>query len=126
MTHNILYGDLNKLTLSNNNYRKVISTTKKQQLVLMSLKPKEEIGMEIHKTIDQFIRIEQGKGLAIIGKGEKVKKIKLEKEHFITIPSNTYHNIINVGKNCLKLYSIYSLPHHKPDTLQKNKPIETS
>lgn len=114
---NILHGDLNKLTLENNNYRKVISTTKKQQLVLMSLKPKEEIGLEIHKTIDQFIRIEKGTAMAIIGKN----KYKLSKEHFITIPSNTYHNIINIGRGCLKLYSIYSLPHHKPGLIQKNK-----
>ncbi len=118
---NTLYGDLNKLTLENNNYRKVISTTKKQQLVLMSLKPKEEIGLEIHKTTDQFIRIEKGTAMAIIGKGDNIKKIKLSKEHFITIPANTYHNIINIGRGSLKLYSIYSLPHHKPGLIQKNK-----
>ncbi len=122
MSNNILHGDLNKLTLENNNYRKVISTTKKQQLVLMSLKPKEYIGDEVHKTIDQFIRIEKGTALAIIGHGVNQKKYKLKKEHFITIPSNTYHNIINIGKGELKLYSIYSLPNHKPGTIQKNKP----
>ncbi len=121
---NTLYGDLNKLTLENNNYRKVINTTKKQQLVLMSLKPKEEIGLEIHKTIDQFIRIEKGTALAIIGKGDNIKKIKLLKEHFITIPANTYHNIINIGRGCVKLYSIYSLPHHKPGIIQKNNSKE--
>jgi mannose-6-phosphate isomerase-like protein (cupin superfamily) len=117
---NTLHGDLNKLTLENNNYRKVINTTKKQQLVLMSLKPKEEIGMEIHKHIDQFIRIEKGTALAIIGKTNQ-KEYKLTKEHFITIPANTYHNIINIGRGDLKLYSVYSLPHHKPGTIQKNK-----
>ena len=115
--HNILHGDLNKLTLENNNYRKVISTTKKQQLVLMSLKSKEEIGMEIHKSIDQFIRVEKGTAMAIINN----IKYKLTKEHFITIPANTYHNIINIGRGDLKLYSVYSLPHHKPGTIQKNK-----
>jgi mannose-6-phosphate isomerase-like protein (cupin superfamily) len=122
--HNTLHGDLNKLTLENNNYRKIISTTKKQQLVLMSLKPKEEIGMEIHKTIDQFIRIEKGTAMTIIGKDKDMKKYKLTKEHFITIPANTYHNIINIGRGELKLYSLYSLPHHKPGTIQKNKSIE--
>jgi hypothetical protein len=76
---NILHGDLNKLTLENNNYRKVISTTKKQQLVLMSLGIKEEIGMEIHKTIDQFIRIEKGTAMAIIGRDKDIKKYKLNK-----------------------------------------------
>ena len=56
----IFVDDIEKLTLKNNNYRKVINTTKKSQLVLMSLKPLEEIGMEVHKTKDQFLRIEQG------------------------------------------------------------------
>jgi mannose-6-phosphate isomerase-like protein (cupin superfamily) len=109
---NIYHGDLNKMTLDNNNYRKIISTTNHQQLVLMSLKPKEEIGMEIHKKVDQFIRIEKGTALAIIGK-ENPKKYKLKKEFFITIPSGTYHNIINIGRSDLKLYSIYSPPNHK-------------
>ena len=104
---NVFYGDLNKMTIDNNNYRKVINTTSHQQLVLMSLKPKEEIGMEIHKKVDQFIRIEKGTALAIIGK-ENPKKYKLKKEYFITIPAGTYHNIINTGRTDLKLYSIYN------------------
>ena len=118
---NTLYGDLNKLTLENNNYRKVINTTKKQQLVLMSLKPKEEIGEEKHDKVDQFIRIEKGTAIALIGK-ENPKKYILKKEHFITIPAGNYHNIINIGKGELKLYSIYSPPNHKPGTIQKNRP----
>jgi mannose-6-phosphate isomerase-like protein (cupin superfamily) len=119
---NIYHGDLNKMTLDNNNYRKVISTTNHQQLVLMSLKPKEEIGMEIHKKVDQFIRIEKGTALAIIGK-ENPKKYKLKKEFFITIPAGTYHNIINIGRSDLKLYSIYSPPNHRSGTIHKTKPL---
>ena len=122
MTHNVMSGDLNIMTIENNNYRKVISTTSHQQLVLMSLKPKEEIGMEIHKKVDQFIRIEKGTALAIIGK-ENPKKYKLKKEFFITIPAGTYHNIINIGRSDLKLYSIYSPPNHKPGTIHKIKPL---
>jgi mannose-6-phosphate isomerase-like protein (cupin superfamily) len=118
----ILTGDIGEMTINNNNYRKVINTTKHQQLVLMSLKPKEEIGMEMHKKVDQFIRIEKGTAVAIIGK-ENPKKYLLKKEHFITIPSGTYHNIINIGRTELKLYSIYSPPNHKPGTIQKNKPL---
>ncbi len=118
----ILTGDIGEMTINNNNYRKVINTTKHQQLVLMSLKPKEEIGMEMHKKVDQFIRIEKGTAIAIIGK-ENPKKYLLKKEHFITIPSGTYHNIINIGRSELKLYSIYSPPNHKPGTIQKNKPL---
>lgn len=112
-----LYGDLSKLTLENNNYRKVITTTKHMQLVLMSLKPKEEIGLEIHKNITQFIRIEKGSCIAIIGKDH----IKLKKEGYVIIPPNTEHNIINTGKGDLKLYTIYSPPHHKPNLVNKTK-----
>ena len=121
MIHNVLTGNIGEMTINNNNYRKVINTTIYQQLVLMSLKPKEEIGMEIHKKVDQFIRIEKGTAVAIIGK-ENQKKYLLKKEHFITIPAGTYHNIINIGRSELKLYSIYSPPNHKPGTIQKNKP----
>jgi mannose-6-phosphate isomerase-like protein (cupin superfamily) len=116
--HNVLTGDIGEMTINNNNYRKVINTTRYQQLVLMSLKPKEEIGMEVHKKVDQFIRIEKGSAIAIIND----KKYKLKKEHFITIPAGTNHNIINIGRGELKLYSIYSPPNHKPGTIHKNKP----
>ena len=116
-----LHGDIEKLTLKNKYYRKVINTTPNQQLVLMSIKPKEEIGMELHKKVDQFIRIEKGTAGAIIGK-ENPKKYLLKKEHFITIPAGTYHNIINIGRSELKLYSIYSPPNHKPGTIHKTKP----
>jgi len=115
---NIISGDLNRMTLENNNFRKVINTGKHSQLVLMSLKPKEEIGMEVHKTIDQFIRIEKGTAVAILGD----KKYKLKKEYYIVIPANTHHNIINVGRGDLKLYSIYSPSHHKPGKIDKKKP----
>ncbi len=122
MKTNILTGNIGEMTIENNNYRKVINTTKYQQLVLMSLKPKEEIGMEIHPKVDQFFRIEKGSALAIIGKDEHQKKYLLKKEHFITIPAGTYHNIINIGRSELKLYSIYSPPNHKPGTIHKTKP----
>ncbi len=115
----LFVGDIGKLTLENNNFRKVIATNKYQQLVLMSLKPKEEIGMEVHKKVDQFFRIEKGTATAIIGD----KKIKLKKEYVIVIPAGTYHNIINTGKTDLKMYSIYAPPNHKPNTVNKTKPL---
>jgi mannose-6-phosphate isomerase-like protein (cupin superfamily) len=117
-----LAGNITKLTLKNNNYRKVIETGSHLQIVLMSLKPKEEIGMEVHKKVDQFIRIEKGTCLAILGKGEKQKKYKLKDDYFIIIPAGTYHNIINIGTGEVKLYSIYAPPNHKPNTINKNKP----
>ncbi len=117
-----LAGNITKMTIKNNNYRKVIETGTHQQIVLMSLKPKEEIGMEVHKKVDQFIRIEKGIGLAIIGKDKYQKKYKLKDDYFIIIPAGTYHNIINIGTDKLKLYSIYAPPNHKPKTINKNKP----
>jgi mannose-6-phosphate isomerase-like protein (cupin superfamily) len=117
----VLTGNISEITINNNNYRKVINTTRHQQLVLMSLKPKEEIGMEMHEKIDQFFHIEKGSAIAIIGKDEH-KTYKLKKEHFITIPAGTYHNIINIGKGELKLYTIYSPSNHKSGTIQKVKP----
>ena len=77
--HNVLTGNIGDMTISNNNYRKVVNTTNHQQLVLMSLKPKEEIGMESHKKVDQFIRIEKGTAIAIIGKDDNKKTYKLTK-----------------------------------------------
>lgn len=113
-------GDIEKITLKNNNYRKVLFTSKRMQLVVMSIKPREDIGSEVHKTIDQFIRIEKGAGIAILG----TKKYKLKDGAAVIIPAGVKHNIINTSKtNALKLYTIYSPPNHPVDTIQKNKPV---
>jgi mannose-6-phosphate isomerase-like protein (cupin superfamily) len=112
---------LEKLTLKNNNYRKVIDTQKFAQLVVMSLLPKEEIGFEVHKTTDQFFRIEHGEAKIFIGKNKYV----LKSGDSIFIPANTKHNVINTSNiNKLKLYTIYSPPVHKDKTVQKTKPKE--
>lgn len=110
-------GNIEKLTIKNNNYRKVINTTKHSQLVLMSLLPKEEIGEETHPHTTQFIRIEKGHASAHI----KNKKYNLKDGDAIVIPPNSNHNIINIGKGKLKLYSIYSPPEHPKNTIQKHK-----
>jgi mannose-6-phosphate isomerase-like protein (cupin superfamily) len=103
-------------TLKNKNFRKVLYTNKKQQLVLMSLTPHEEIGMEKHKTISQFIRLEEGSGYAIV----EGKKRILKNGSVLIIDPNTYHNII-AGKNGMKLYTIYSPPKHEKNCVQKYK-----
>ena len=108
--------NIEKETLKNNDYRKVLYTNKKQQLVVMSLEPYEEIGKEIHKTISQFIRIEEGTGYAVINN----KKTLLKNGSVIIVDPNTYHNIV-AGRNGLKLYSIYSPPKHDPDCVQEYK-----
>jgi len=108
-------------TLDNENYRKVLHTTSHMQLVVMSLKPNEEIGMETHDYIDQFIRVESGSGIAIVDDIE----YNLSDDISIIIPAGANHNIINTSKTeKLKLYTIYSPPNHKRNTIQSTKPIE--
>lgn len=103
-------------TLDNGNYRKVIYTATNIQLVLMSIK--DEIGEETHSDTDQFIRIESGTGLAIIDG----KEFQLRDGSAIIIPSGSKHNIINKSEEPLKLYTIYSPPHHPEDIVQNDKP----
>jgi mannose-6-phosphate isomerase-like protein (cupin superfamily) len=115
--------NIEKETIKNKNYRKVLSTAPNMQLVVMSIKPQTEIGLEKHSKIDQFIRIEKGKGKAIItnNKKEIIQTTRLKDGSVIIIPKNTWHNIINTGDENLQLYSIYSPPEHPPNTLQRNK-----
>ena len=110
-------GNIEKLTLHNNNYRKVLNTTKYSQLVLMSIPPKEEIGMETHPKTTQFIRVEDGRAHVIIGR----KHFYLKDGDAIVIPPRKRHNIISTGRKPLKLYSIYSPPEHPSGLVKKTK-----
>src|SRR3990170_5681126 len=97
------YGNIEKNTLGNNNFRKVLYTGKHSQLVLMSLKPAEEIGMEVHPNNDQFFRFEKGQGKCIIDGNE----YELADGSVIVVPSGAEHNIINTSASDeLKLYTI--------------------
>ncbi len=107
-------------TIKNTNFRKVLYTNTNQQLVLMSLKPEQDIGKEIHKDVDQFIRIEQGNGKAIINNNQYL----LKNGSVILIPRGSEHNIINIGNTDMKLYSIYSPPEHKNHLINRIKPKE--
>lgn len=115
--------NIEKLTLENNNFRKVLVTETNLQLVLMSLKPNEEIGMEVHDSVDQFFRIEQGNGKLIIRlpNMEIIEKTLIQNTVFI-VPKGTYHNIINIGSIDMKLYTIYSPPNHPDKTIHDKKP----
>jgi mannose-6-phosphate isomerase-like protein (cupin superfamily) len=115
----IYIKNIEELTLNNKNYRKVLFTTpdKKMQLVVMSLKPNEEIGLEIHKNVNQFFRIEEGEGIIVY----ENKKKKFFGNAVIIIPANTYHNIINTGNYDMKLYTIYTPANHKDKLIQKIK-----
>jgi len=96
-------------TLDNDSFRKVLYTGKHIQLVLMTLKPGEEIGTETHETIDQFFRIESGKGKSIINGNE----YNLSDGDVIIVPAGAEHNIINTGNTALQMYTLYSPPNHQ-------------
>jgi mannose-6-phosphate isomerase-like protein (cupin superfamily) len=102
-------SNIEKKTLKNENFRKVLYTAKHLQLVLMTLKPGEEIGEEIHETSDQFFRFESGKGKCIIDGNE----YQVENDDVIIVPAGAKHNVINTHKkDALKMYTIYAVPQH--------------
>lgn len=107
--------NIDRLTKENNNFRRVISTTKNQQLVIMSVD--DLIPMEIHEKNDQFIKIEFGKCEIIVDK----IIYKLNSGDSITIPAGSEHEIINKKNTPLKLYTIYSPPHHPKNLIQKDR-----
>jgi mannose-6-phosphate isomerase-like protein (cupin superfamily) len=105
-------------TLKNDNFRKVLYTSKHSQLVLMSLKPQEEIGLEVHPDNDQFFRFEKGEGKVVIDGNE----YKVKDGDAIVVPSGAWHNVINTSQTeDLKLYTIYSPAHHKDGIIRKTK-----
>lgn len=110
--------NLEKETLANENFRKVIYTAKNCQLVLMSLMPGQDIGMEVHGEGDQFFRFEKGEGKVIIDETE----YSVGDGDAVIIPQGAKHNIINTsGSLLLKLYTIYAPPHHKDGVVRKTK-----
>jgi len=112
------FGSIEKMTLENENFRKVLYTGKHSQLVLMSLKPQEEIGMEVHLENDQFFRFEKGEGKVIIDDNEYLVK----DGDAIVVPSGAQHNVINISQaEDLKLYTIYSPAHHKDGIVRLTK-----
>lgn len=109
--------DIETETVKNKNFRKVLYTGENVQLVLMTLKPKEDIGKEVHKDVDQFFRIDAGSGEAIInGKTHNIKN-----GFAVLVPAGAEHNIVNTGNELLKLYTLYAPPHHKDKVIHKTK-----
>lgn len=110
-------ADIETLTEANTAFRHVLYTGKHLQLVLMALKPGEDIGMETHKTHDQFFRIEKGQGKVVIdGATHKVKG-----GDAIIVPAGAQHNLINTGEKPLRLYTLYGPPNHVDGLVQKRK-----
>ncbi len=110
-------ANIEEETLKNEYFRKVLYTAPNSQLVVMNLKPKEEIGMEVH-SLDQFIRVESGEGKVVLDGEES----EIKDDYAVVIPSGTEHNVINTSEDKeLKLYTIYSPPEHAPETIHKTK-----
>jgi mannose-6-phosphate isomerase-like protein (cupin superfamily) len=110
--------NIEKKTLSNAYFREVLFTAPHMQLVLMALRPGEEIGLETHGDVDQFIRVEAGRGTAILDGKEHA----LEDGSSVVIPAGTKHNVINTSQtDALKLYTIYSPPEHPDGTIHRTK-----
>jgi mannose-6-phosphate isomerase-like protein (cupin superfamily) len=108
--------NIEKETEKNENFRRVLYTAKNSQLVLMSLKSGEEIGSEVHD-LDQFIRVEEGRGKAVLDG----KEHELEDGFAVVIPAGTEHNVINTGNKNMKIYTVYSPPEHKDGVVHKTK-----
>lgn len=112
-------GHIEKQTLGNNYFRQVIFTGKYTQLVLMCLQPGEEIGNEVHTTVDQFFRIEEGEATFVFSGNEKHV---VKDGDAVIVPAGTYHNVINNSKTAkLKLYTLYSPPDHPDKRVHKTK-----
>ncbi|NVN97534.1 cupin domain-containing protein [Candidatus Nomurabacteria bacterium] len=110
--------NIESLTTENSNFRKVLYTGAHCQLVLMSLNPNEEIGMEVHEENDQFFRFEAGEGKVIINETE----YEVKDGDAVIVPSGSKHNVV-AGDKGLKLYTIYSPAHHKDGIVRETKAI---
>ena len=108
--------NIEKLSLENENFRKVLYTDKNSQLVLMSLLAGEEIGEEVHD-VDQFLRVEQGVGTAILSGISR----DIIDGSVIIVPAGTSHNVINTGSNPMKLYTLYMPPRHRDGVIHKTR-----
>jgi len=115
--------NINEATKQNNTFRTAIWTGTYLQLTLMSLQPGEDIGLEIHPDVDQFLRVEQGDGIVQMGKNRNQLDFvrQITDDSAIFVPAGYWHNLTNTGNIPLKLYSIYAPPNHPFGTVHKTK-----
>lgn len=115
--------NIDQATKQNNTFRTALWTGDHLQLTLMSIKVGEDIGLENHPNLDQFLRIEQGQGIAKMGHSRENLDFqrKVGDGYAIIIPAGTWHNLVNTGNVPLKLYSIYAPPQHPRGTVHKTK-----
>jgi len=109
--------DIEKATVENEDFRRVLYTGEHLQLVLMTLQPGDEIGEEVHPDRDQFFRIEQGEGAIDIDGREN----RVEDDFAVIVPAGARHNVRNIGSQPLRLYTIYGPPEHKDQVVQATK-----
>ncbi|HQD25683.1 MULTISPECIES: cupin domain-containing protein [Methanoculleus] len=110
--------DIETETVKNTDFRRVLYTSNFSQLVLMSLKPGEEIGEEVHDDVDQFFRFEEGEGVVIINDIE----YPVKDGSAVIVPNGAKHNVVNTSKTAaLKLYTIYSPPEHRDKVVHKTR-----
>ena len=116
-------GNIEEATTGNTYFRKVLFTGERMQLVVMTLRPGEEIGLEMHDHLDQFIRVESGRATVTMGpsKDEVADTHQLEDDWAVIVPAGTWHNVINEGDQLLKLYTIYTPPEHADGTVHETK-----
>ncbi len=111
--------NIEEWTLANDNYRTTVWTGSNMQMTFMSIQPGDDIGLEVHNGIEQFLRIEEGKGLCKMGDAEDnltfIKEVS--NDDAIFVPADTWHNIENIGDIPMKLYTIYAGPDHVPGTI---------
>jgi len=108
--------DIEGLAVDNDKFRRVLYTAKNTQLVLMALKPQEEIGAEVH-TLDQFFRVEEGNGEAILDG----VRTPIRAGFAVLVPAGAHHNIVNTGTVPLKLYTLYSPPNHRDGVVHRSR-----
>ncbi|MCX7920506.1 MAG: cupin domain-containing protein [Clostridia bacterium] len=115
--------DIEEATKQNNNFRLALWTGKHLQLTLMNINVGEDIGLEMHPNLDQFVRIEEGQGLVKMGdrKDRLDFQANVRNDYAFIIPAGKWHNLINTGNTPLKLYSIYAPPQHPFGTVHKTK-----
>lgn len=113
--------NIESMTVENNNFRTTIWTGEKLQVTVMSIEPGDDIGLEVHEGIDQFLRIEEGTGLCQMGPTEANLDFEEEvtDDDAIFVPANVWHNVTNTGNVPLKLYTIYAGPDHLPGTVHQ-------
>lgn len=112
-------GPIERQTLENRDFRRVLFTGKHLQLVVMSLEPGEEIGTEVHAHVDQFFRVEEGTATFVLRGREKHK---VRDGGALVVPAGTRHNVVNASKSkALRLYTIYAPPNHPPRTVHRTR-----